>query len=119
MRKTAIVYMVISFLSVSSVWASQGPGHKLYRGIVNIITAPVEIPKQARAYWITGAQKTPHILVWIYSGSVWGVVEGIKRAGSGVWDVISFAWDKPSGFEPLFKPDYVLEDWPRNPKSGR
>ncbi len=81
--------------------------------------APIEVPKQARAYWIKGSQITPHIIAWIGCGAVWGVVQGIKRLGSGVWDVVSFPIDKPAEYAPLFEPKYVFDEWPRNPKSGR
>ena len=118
MRKILMLLIAVTVFFSSLVFADQGPGQKLYRGVVNVLTAPVEIPKQARSYWITGAQKTPHILVWIFSGAIWGVVEGIKRAGSGVWDIISFPFDKPAGFEPVFKPNFVFDQWPRNPNSG-
>jgi len=115
-----IMSAILAFLLVSSTLAAAdpGPGQKLWRGAINIVTSPIEVPKQARAYWIKGAQITPHILVWIFSGAVWGVVEGIKRAGSGLWDIVSFPVDKPADFQPLFKPDYVFDQWPRNPKSG-
>jgi len=118
MKKTIILLIAMILLSTSFAMADQGPGVKFWRGVINIVTAPIEVPKQARAYWIKGAQITPHILVWIFSGSVWGVVEGIKRVGSGVWDVISFPVNEPANFEPLFKPDFVFDEWPRNPKSG-
>ena len=116
MKKTLFLLVVISFLSTSLVYADGNPGAKLYRGVVNIVTAPLEIPKQARAYWIKGAQKTPHILVWIGSGAVWGFVQGVKRVGSGLWDVATFPSNQAG---PLVKPDYVFEQWPRNPESGR
>jgi putative exosortase-associated protein (TIGR04073 family) len=119
MLKVMVLFLIASMLSFSSAYADQGPTKKLYRGVANIITAPIEVPKQARAYWIKGAQITPHIIAWIVSGTVWGFVQGIKRVGSGVWDVASFPFAKPASFEPLFKPNYVFEEWPRNPKSGR
>ena len=119
MRKIIVLLVFMSFLSLSLANADHGPGHKLYRGVVNIVTAPIEIPKQARAYWIKGAQLTPHIIAWIGCGVVWGVVQGIKRVGSGFWDVVSFPFNKPAEYEPLFKPNYVFDEWPRNPKSGR
>jgi len=118
MKKILSVLLASTMIFSGLAMADQGPREKLTRGFVNIITAPIEFPKQARAYWITGAEKTPHILVWIFSGTVWGIIEGIKRAGSGLWDVVSFPVDKPEGFEPLFKPSYVFDQWPRNPKSG-
>jgi len=119
MKRLGLLFIVLIVMSSSLARAEQGPAQKFYRGIVNIVTAPIEVPKQARAYWIKGAQITPHILVWIFSGAVWGVVEGVKRMGSGVWDIVSFPVNKPEGYEPLFKPDFVFNDWPRNPKSGR
>ncbi len=118
MKKVPGLLITVTLLSCSLASADQGPAQKFWRGAINIITAPIEVPKQARAYWITGAQKTPHILVWIFSGTVWGVVEGIKRAGSGVWDIASFPFDKPEGFGPLFKPNFVFDEWPRDPKRG-
>jgi len=116
-----MIFLIVSIivLCCSVAEAQNTPVKKLLRGVVNIVTAPIEVPKQARAYWIKGAQLTPHILVWIFSGSVWGVVEGIKREGSGVWDIVSFPLNKPEGFDPLFKPDFVFDKWPKNPKSGR
>lgn len=119
MKRVMVLCVAISVLAAPSVYAQQSPAKKLLRGVVNIVTAPIEIPKQARAYWIKGAQITPHILVWIGSGAVWGVVQTVKRAGSGVWDVVSFPVNKPVHYEPLFKPNYVFNEWPRNPKSGR
>jgi putative exosortase-associated protein (TIGR04073 family) len=119
MRKIIVIFIAMSLLSIPFADADQRPVKKLYRGIVNILTAPIEVPKQARAYWIKGAQITPHILAWIGSGAVWGIVQSVKRVGSGVWDVVSFPFEKPSEFEPLLKPDFVFDQWPRNPKSGR
>ncbi len=119
MKKVLSLSLMISLLCISNVCAENTPTKKLWRGLVNIVSSPVEIPKQARAYWIEGAQKTDHILVWIASGTVWGMVEGIKRAGSGAWDVVSFPFEKPAGYESLMKPEFVFDEWPRNPVSGR
>jgi len=117
MKRIIVMVLMMSLLAVPVSYADQGAGHKLYRGVVNIVTSPVEIPKQARAYWIKGAQKTDHIIVWIVTGGIWGGIQGIKRLGSGIWDVVSFPVEKPAEFKPLFKPSYVFDEWPRNPKS--
>ncbi len=119
MKKLCIALIVMIVLWAPQAHAQNAPSRKLFRGAVNILTAPIEVPKQARAYWIKGATITPHILAWIASGTVWGVVQTVKRAGSGVWDVVTFPFDKPEGREPLLKPDYVFQEWPRNPVSGR
>lgn len=120
MKPILWLFLMLLLLNPAFVQAQEiGSGHKLYRGVVNIITSPVEIPKQARAYWIEGAQKTDHILVWIGTGAVWGLVQGVKRASSGLWDMLSFPFEKPVKYNSLLKPDFVFDEWPRNPVSGR
>lgn len=104
-----------SSLGIGVASAESSALKKLGRGVVNVLTSPLEIPKQARAYWIQGAYKTDHVIVWIVSGAVKGVVEDIKRFGSGAWDMVSFPIDCPTDYEPLLKPDYVFQDWPRDP----
>ena len=82
MRILAIIAMIILQSSLAS--AEDGALNKLKRGAVNIATAPVEVVKQTRAYWIEGSGYTDHISFWLFSGIVKGVVETVKRAGSGV-----------------------------------
>lgn len=72
-KQSALIALILVLVIPSNAYADN-PGHRIVRGVVNIVTAPIEMPKQARAYWIEGAKKTPHILVWIGSGAVWGVV---------------------------------------------
>ncbi len=115
MKKLLTMAAALGLLFPAHVYAEGNPGRKLLRGVVNIITAPVEIPRQARAYWIEGAYKTDHFLIWAGTGAVYGMVQTVKRAGSGVWDIASFPFEAPGGYEPLLKPDYVFEDWPSDP----
>jgi len=118
MFRVFLSFLVVMLFCATQAQAGSKSVEKLGRGVTNIITAPIEIPKQVRAYWIEGAQKTDHILVWIASGIVWGKVQGVKRFSSGVWDTLTFAIEKPDEYEPLMKPDFVFEEWPRNPVSG-
>lgn len=106
---------VVFFVALGLVppsFAEDNPAQKLTRGVVNVLSAPLEVPKQARAYWIEGSKVTDHISFWIFSGLVKGVVETVKRAGSGIWDIVTFPWSNPGGNQPLMKPDYVLQEWP-------
>ena len=79
---------------------------------MNIATAPVEITRRARASWIKGAEQTDHILVWIFAGTVEGLVEGVKRAGAGLWDVVTFPVAVPEDYGTFVEPEFVFEDWP-------
>ncbi|MFA5088534.1 MAG: hypothetical protein WC552_05815 [Candidatus Omnitrophota bacterium] len=98
----------IFFLLFSSQALAQNPGQKLKRGVVNILTAPIEIPKQTRIYWKKGAQKTDHVLVWIFSGFIDGTIQMAQRILSGTWDILSFPVNLPKDYAPLKKPDTVF-----------
>lgn len=109
-----IITFILAFGPIAN--AENRAINKVTRGVTNVISSPIEVPKQARAYWVEGAQKTDHILVWIGTGTIWGIVQGVKRAGSGLWDVLTFSVEE---YDSLMKPDYVFQEWPRNPVSGR
>lgn len=114
------IMMLVAFLNVilfSNAFAANNPIQKLGRGISNVITAPVEIPREIRAHWIDGSAKTYHIVVWVLCGVIKGTVMTAARIGSGAWDIVSFPVSIPSNNEPLLKPRYVFNDWPKR-KAG-
>ena len=102
--------LVVTFASVSFAdlddftWTK-----KLKRGLANVVTAPIEIPKQT----IAGAYEKPAVIM-VFSGLIKGVAYTLGRAGSGFWDIITCNTDVPS--EPLMKPACVFEDWPGKAK---
>jgi len=116
MRKTIILCLVFSFVAITHSSAANGAIKKLQRGIVNIVTAPVEVPKQIRAYWIAGSKKTMHISAWLFCGFVKGLWMAPLRVGSGLWDVITFPLDLPGNGGSLLQPEYVFDDWPHRKK---
>ena len=103
MKKGIIVIILFSVCAgfVPLVQAASPMTTKLTRGIMTVASAPLEVPKQARAYWIEGAKKTPHVLVWIFCGVVKGLVNTVVRTASGTWDIVSFPLPLPKNYEPL------------------
>ena len=78
---------------------------KIKRGAANVLTAPVEIPKQI----IAGAYERP-ALIMMFSGLLKGVAYTMGRMGSGMWDIFTCNLDVSDA--PLMKPPCVFEDWP-------
>ncbi len=111
--------MICFVLMVSVANAETTAVEKIKRGVFNIVTSPVEIPKQVRSYWITGSEKTPHILAWIFCGAVKGGVNMISRIGSGVWDIAASGFDVPKGGELLMKPSNVFDEWPKRTRPAK
>ena len=116
MKRTVILCLVFSFVAMTDSFAASGVIKKLQRGIVNVVTAPVEVPKQIRAYWIAGSEKTFHIIVWGFCGFVKGLWMTPLRMVSGLWDVITCPLDLPKNGASLVKPEYVFDDWPKRKK---
>lgn len=100
-------------LSVPQVSASNKAPQKLTRGAINLFSAPVEIPREVRAHWISGSEKTHHIIVWIFCGFVKGIAMTTARSGSGLWDILTFPVPIPAQFDSLIKPASVFDDWPQ------
>ncbi len=108
MKKKFLLCVFVLFFELPHSFAASGPAQKLERGAINIVSAPLEIPKEARIYWKEGAKQTPHILVWIFCGTVKGIINTIGREASGAWDVLSFPFAVPADYAPFMTPEYVF-----------
>ena len=79
--------------------------HKLGRGIVNVLTGWIEIPKNVAVEW----KKTDP-----FSGVVIGTVKGFGwgwgRTVSGVYDIVTFPLPVPEDYNPLMEPEFILPD---------
>jgi len=68
-----------------------GPHTKLFGGVKNLLVAPLEIPAaMSRSYHDQGASAA------LFSGTVQGLSNTVKRAGSGVVDVATFPVKYPN-----------------------
>lgn len=77
------------------------PATKLTRGITNVITGPLELPK----YLITGAFNcNVQPLDGLGVGLVRGTSRAIERVGIGFWEVATFPFPD---FEPLLCPEFI------------
>ncbi len=110
--KIVIITITITLIMFSSCWAADKPCDKLGRGALSIVTSPIEIVKQTRWAWIQGSARTYHISAWLFYGFVKGLTMTVERAGSGIWDILSFPFPVPSHYQPLLKPNTVFQDWP-------
>lgn len=77
--------------------------HKLGRGITNMLTGWIEIPKNIAVNW----EKTDP-----FTGLIVGSIKGIgwswTRTVSGLYDVFTFPFPVPENYRPLMEPEFVL-----------
>jgi len=108
MRKliaTLITVLIIFNLTRAACFA-QEPLRKLGRGLANIATGLVEIPKQVIA---TSKEKN------LATGLTWGWVKGaglaLLRTASGIYEILTFPIPAPAEYEPVISPEFVFEEW--------
>lgn len=82
-------------------------GDKLNRGLLNIVSSPVEIARSIHG----GNQKEGYAYGWTV-GLVQGLGRTFLRLGSGVIELVTFPFDFPKDDKsPLIKPAYVWQEW--------
>ena len=82
-----------------------GVGKKLGRGLGNVAFGWMEIPKSIQD---VGDQRN------FIAGITWGPLEGIGKAlvrtAAGVYETVTFPIPAPANFEPLVRPEFIMED---------
>jgi putative exosortase-associated protein (TIGR04073 family) len=77
--------------------------NKLGRGVVNVFTGWLEIPKTIAKEW----RKTDP-----FTGTVVGLFKGlgwaVARTLVGFYEVLSFPFPVPRGYEPVMQPEYIM-----------
>ena len=120
MKKVSVIFLVMGvFLAatVSSIWAGSVEDekvvrqhvHKFSRGIVNVGTAPLEIPKQMIKRAQNGRGADGQLAGYI-TGTITGVGWGIWRLTSGIADIVSAPFSGRE--EGLIEPEFISEDNP-------
>lgn len=84
-----------------------GMSNKFVRGVANVATGWVELPKQ-----IVITFKEDGIAKGIFMGPLKGVGMTIVRTISGVGEIATFFHPFPGFYEPYFEPEYVWEPEP-------
>jgi putative exosortase-associated protein (TIGR04073 family) len=77
--------------------------HKLGRGIVNVLTGWIEIPKNVAKEWRQTDPFTGLVL-----GTIKGVGWGFGRTIAGVYEVITFPFPIPKDYNPVMQPEFIL-----------
>ena len=104
MKKGIIVIvalMLIFGMTVNSY--AQDPGKKLMRGLANVLTGWVELPKN-----IYETSVEDNIFAGLTIGLAKGVGMTIVRTGAGIYETITFPFPIPEDYEPVLEPEFVF-----------
>ena len=113
MKKHILVAMALCvafvvILNVATPCFAQGDviekmGKKLGRGIVNIATGWIKIPKNI---YDTSVESNPFL--GITFGTLKGAGMTVVRTGAGAYDVVTFLFPMPKDYAPILEPEFVF-----------
>jgi len=112
LKLTATVVLILCIAAIAlPVFAQEGSaiekiGKKLGRGIVNVATGWVELPKNI----YDTSVETNNPLMGITYGTLKGIGMTVVRTGAGAYDVATFLFPVPQDYQPLLKPEFVFEE---------
>jgi len=105
MKKLLIVCIaIVTILSIATASYAQDPAKKLGRGVANILTGWLEIPKNI---YNTSIEANP--MVGITVGTAKGIGMSIVRTGAGVYEVFTFPFPLPEDYVPILEPEFVFQ----------
>jgi putative exosortase-associated protein (TIGR04073 family) len=81
-------------------------GKKLGRGIVNIATGWVELPKNI----YDTSVDTNNPLMGITYGTLKGLGMTVVRTGAGAYDTVTFLFPVPQDYKPILQPQFVFDE---------
>ena len=80
-----------------------GAVSKLGRGIINVFTGWVEIPKRV----IETSQASGTAAGWTW-GLLRGLGHGFVRTAAGLYEVFTFPFPAPPDYQPVIQPEFVF-----------
>ncbi|MFH1799121.1 MAG: exosortase system-associated protein, TIGR04073 family [Candidatus Omnitrophota bacterium] len=97
--------VVVSMVGMAAQCYAQDPAKKLSRGIANVLTGWVELPKN-----IYETSVEENVLSGLTMGLAKGVGMTIVRTGAGVYEAVTFPFPIPEEYEPVLEPEFVFSE---------
>lgn len=100
-----IALVMVMVLAVATASYAQDPAKKLGRGLANILTGWIELPKNI---YDTSVEDNP--LAGLTIGLAKGVGMTIVRTGAGIYEVATFPFPIPEDYGPVLEPEFVFSE---------
>ena len=107
-RGMMVLGLVLAFAAGTPAASAQDPIHKMGRGLTNVLTGWIELPRQ-----IGDGTRQPNPVTGFGQGLFKGASLTLLRTGMGLFEAVTFPIAYPSGFgspyAPLEMNDYAWE----------
>ncbi len=102
-RSLLVCFVFVGTLVVGSTCFADSPTNKLGRGIANVLTGWMELPKNV---YETSVEENA------FSGLTVGLAKGvgmtIVRTGAGIYETVTFPFPIPENYLPVLEPEFVF-----------
>jgi len=105
MKLFVICLVIAAMFGMATQCYAQDPAKKLGRGLGNILTGWVELPKN-----IYDTSVEENVLAGITMGLMKGVGMTIVRTGAGVYETVTFPFPIPEDYQPVLEPEFVFSE---------
>ncbi|MBN1526673.1 MAG: exosortase system-associated protein, TIGR04073 family [Candidatus Omnitrophica bacterium] len=99
-----ICVAILMLVNIATASYAQDPAKKLGRGLANVLTGWIELPKNI---YDTSVEDNP--LSGITIGLAKGVGMTIVRTGAGIYETVTFPFPIPEGYTPVLEPEFVFK----------
>ena len=107
-----LVVCLVALSAAPPAWALgaevdtvRGVSQKLFRGVVNLVTGWMEIPKNISITWQESGPAP---------GMTWGFAKGLGLAAArtvvGAFEIVTFPTPITEGYQPIMHPEFVFEN---------
>ena len=100
-----IMLVMVMVMALATASYAQDPAKKLGRGLANILTGWIELPKNI---YDTSVEDNP--LAGLTIGLAKGVGMTIVRTGAGIYEVVTFPFPIPEDYGPVLEPEFVFSE---------
>lgn len=97
--------VVVAMIGMATQAYAQDPAKKLGRGLANILTGWVELPKN-----IYETSVEENVLSGLTMGLAKGIGMTIVRTGAGVYETVTFPFPIPENYCPVLEPEFVFSE---------
>jgi putative exosortase-associated protein (TIGR04073 family) len=103
-RTITIILLALMIINIASASYAQDMARKLGRGVGNILTGWIEMPKN-----IYDTSVENNVLAGITLGLVKGVGKTVMRTVVGAYETVTFPIPVPEDYAVIVEPEFVIE----------
>jgi len=106
-KRVTVFMLVLTFLCISAPCYADGGGplRKLGRGLANMATGVLEVPRTI----VTVTEEDGYVAGVSY-GVVKGVAWAVLRSAVGAYETLTFLIPLPFHYDPILEPEFLLSE---------